>query len=141
MRRVIVDDLGDGGEGGAVLPQHEAAVSRLGELHVHEALTAPDTQSEGDEITLGIIIIIISNAIIDIIIIIIILKNQKGHVWLNLQEKLTPPSGHVQKNEQWKKMGAWENSGPLTEIRFYEVKNVMEESLILMDLNWTNYTM
>lgn len=41
---VIVDYLGDGGEGGAVLPQHEAAVSRLGELHVHEALTAPDTE-------------------------------------------------------------------------------------------------
>lgn len=47
VRSVIVDDLGDGGEGGAVLPQHEAAVSRLGELHVHEALTAPDRQCAG----------------------------------------------------------------------------------------------
>lgn len=47
VRRVVVDDLGDGGEGGAVLPQHEAAVSGLAELHVHEALTAPDTQGEG----------------------------------------------------------------------------------------------
>lgn len=47
VRGVVVDDLGDGGEGRAVLPQHEAAVSRLAELHVHEALAAPDTQSGG----------------------------------------------------------------------------------------------
>lgn len=47
VRGVVVDDLRDGGEGGAVLAQHEAAVSRLAELHVHEALTAPDAQSGG----------------------------------------------------------------------------------------------
>lgn len=44
VRRVIVDDFRDGGEGGAVLAEHEAAVSRLAELHVHEALAAPDTK-------------------------------------------------------------------------------------------------
>lgn len=38
---VVVDDLGDGGEGRAVLAEHIAAICGLGELHVHEALTAP----------------------------------------------------------------------------------------------------
>lgn len=38
---VVMDDLWDGGEGGAVLPQHVTAVCGLAELHVHEALTAP----------------------------------------------------------------------------------------------------
>lgn len=41
---VVMDDLRDGGEGGAVLPQHVTAVCGLGELHVHEALTAPDRE-------------------------------------------------------------------------------------------------
>lgn len=51
VRGVVVDDFGDGEEGGAVLPQHKAAVSRLAELHVHEALAAPDTEwREGDEV-------------------------------------------------------------------------------------------
>jgi len=38
---VVVDDLGDGGEGGAVLPEDVAPLWRASELHVHEALTAP----------------------------------------------------------------------------------------------------
>lgn len=42
---VVMDDLGDGGEGRAVLPQHETAVCGLGELHVHEALKTPDRES------------------------------------------------------------------------------------------------
>lgn len=43
---VVMNDLGDGEEGGAVLPQHVMANCRLGELHVHEALTAPDRKEE-----------------------------------------------------------------------------------------------
>ncbi len=43
---VVVDDLGDGGEGRAVLSEHVASVCRLSELHVHEALTTPDTERE-----------------------------------------------------------------------------------------------
>lgn len=43
---VVVNDLGDGEEGGAVLPQHVTAICGLGELHVHEALTAPDRKEE-----------------------------------------------------------------------------------------------
>lgn len=43
---VVMNDLGDGEEGGAVLPQNVTAVRRLGELHVHEALTAPDRKEE-----------------------------------------------------------------------------------------------
>lgn len=39
---VVVDDLGDGGEGRAVLSEHVTAVCRLSELHVHEALTTPE---------------------------------------------------------------------------------------------------
>lgn len=46
VRGVVMDDLRDGGEGGAVLPQHVTAVCELGELHVHEALTAPDRKEE-----------------------------------------------------------------------------------------------
>lgn len=44
---VVMDDLGDGGEGRAVLPQDETAVCGLGELHVHEALTTPGRESRG----------------------------------------------------------------------------------------------
>lgn len=43
---VVMNDLGDGEEGGAVLPQNVTAVRGLGELHVHEALTAPDGKEE-----------------------------------------------------------------------------------------------
>lgn len=43
---VVVDDLGDGGEGRAVLAENITAICGLGELHVHEALTAPD--ADGD---------------------------------------------------------------------------------------------
>lgn len=43
---VVMNDLGDGEEGGAVLPQNVTAVCGLGELHVHEALTAPDGKEE-----------------------------------------------------------------------------------------------
>lgn len=41
-----MDDLWDGGEGGAVLPQHVTAVCGLAELHVHEALAAPGRGKE-----------------------------------------------------------------------------------------------
>lgn len=44
---VVVDDLRDGGEGRAVLSKHVTAVGRLSELHVHEALTTPDTERKG----------------------------------------------------------------------------------------------
>lgn len=44
---VVMDDLWDGAEGGAVLPQHVTAVRRQAELHVHEALTAPGRE-EGE---------------------------------------------------------------------------------------------
>lgn len=43
---VVMNDLGDGEEGGAVLPQNVTAVRGLGELHVHEALTAPDGKED-----------------------------------------------------------------------------------------------
>lgn len=46
---VVMDDLWYGGEGGAVLPQYVTAVCGLGELHVHEALTAPDRE-EGEHL-------------------------------------------------------------------------------------------
>lgn len=39
---VVVDDLWDGCEGRAVLSEHVTPICRLGELHVHEALTTPD---------------------------------------------------------------------------------------------------
>lgn len=39
---VVVDDLGDGGEGRAVLPEHVTPVCGMGELHVHEAFAAPE---------------------------------------------------------------------------------------------------
>lgn len=39
---VVVDDLGDGGEGRAVLPEHVAPLCRPSELHMHETFTAPD---------------------------------------------------------------------------------------------------
>lgn len=45
---VVVDDLGDGEEGGAVLPQHVTPISRQGELHMHEALATPERQTEGE---------------------------------------------------------------------------------------------
>lgn len=51
---VVMDDLGNGGEGGAVLPQHVTAIYRLGELHVHEALTAPD-RKQGERLLSQII--------------------------------------------------------------------------------------
>lgn len=51
---VEMDDLWDGREGGAVLPQHVTAVCGLGELHVHEALTAPDRE-EGEHLLLQFI--------------------------------------------------------------------------------------
>ena len=38
---VVVDDLGDGVEGRAVLTQDVLPVLRRGEPHVHEALAAP----------------------------------------------------------------------------------------------------
>lgn len=41
---VVVDDLWDGGEGRAVLPEHVAPVCRLSELHVHEAFAAPERE-------------------------------------------------------------------------------------------------
>lgn len=39
---VVVDDLGDGGEGRAVLPEHVAPLCRPSELHMHETFTAPE---------------------------------------------------------------------------------------------------
>lgn len=42
VRGVVVDDLGDGGEGRAVLSEDVAAICRLSKLHVHEALTTPE---------------------------------------------------------------------------------------------------
>lgn len=48
VRGVVMDDLGDGAEGRAVLPQHVTAVCGLGELHVHEALAAPDREEAED---------------------------------------------------------------------------------------------
>lgn len=45
---VVVDDLGDGGEGRAVLPEHVTPICRLSKLHVHEALTAPDRERRED---------------------------------------------------------------------------------------------
>lgn len=41
---VIVDNFRDGLERRAVLTQNVAAVFTLGELHVHETLTAPKTE-------------------------------------------------------------------------------------------------
>ncbi len=41
---VVVDDLGDGGERRAVLSEHVTPLCRLSELHVHEALAAPDRE-------------------------------------------------------------------------------------------------
>lgn len=41
---VVVDDLWDGGEGGAVLTKHVTSISRLSKLHVHEAFTTPEGQ-------------------------------------------------------------------------------------------------
>lgn len=38
---VKVDELWDGVKGRAVLSQHVLAIFTLGELHVHETLTAP----------------------------------------------------------------------------------------------------
>lgn len=49
---VVVDDLWDGGEGRAVLPEHVTPVCRLSELHVHEALTTPDREREKGKIRL-----------------------------------------------------------------------------------------
>lgn len=43
---VVVDDLGNGEEGGAVLPEDVAAICRLSELHVHETFAAPGSQRE-----------------------------------------------------------------------------------------------
>lgn len=41
---VVVDDLWDGGERRAVLSKHVTPLCRPSELHVHEALTAPDRE-------------------------------------------------------------------------------------------------
>lgn len=41
---VVVDDLRDSREGRAVLSEHVTPICRLGELHVHEALTTPDRE-------------------------------------------------------------------------------------------------
>lgn len=41
---VVVDDLGDGGEGRAVFSEHVSPLCRLSELHMHEALTTPDRE-------------------------------------------------------------------------------------------------
>lgn len=41
---VVVDDLWDGAERRAVLPEHVTPLRRPSELHVHEALTAPDRE-------------------------------------------------------------------------------------------------
>lgn len=49
---VVVDDLRDGGERGAVLPQNITSVFTLSELHMHEALTAPE--GEGVVIPAGL---------------------------------------------------------------------------------------
>lgn len=46
---VVVDDLRDSGEGRAVLSEHVAPICRLGELHVHEALTTPDRERRKKE--------------------------------------------------------------------------------------------
>lgn len=46
---VVVDDLGDGGEGRAVLSEHVTPVCRLSELHVHEAFAAPYRKREKEE--------------------------------------------------------------------------------------------
>lgn len=45
---VEMDDLRDGGKGRAVLAEYVTSISRLGELHVHEALTTPDREEEGN---------------------------------------------------------------------------------------------
>lgn len=46
---VVVDDLRDGGEGRAVLPEHIAPVCRLSKLHMHEALATPERGKEKSE--------------------------------------------------------------------------------------------
>lgn len=41
---VVVDDLRDGGEGRAVFSEHVTPIRSLSELHMHEALAAPDRE-------------------------------------------------------------------------------------------------
>lgn len=50
---VVVDDLWDGGEGGAVLAKHVTTICKLSELHMHESFAAPGRERDRRDDTLS----------------------------------------------------------------------------------------